>query len=119
MPNSTAPLVLSLLADGLHLYGKTLLNPGERLGYLAISPEMPERETIRMPLFITKLFVGLATPNALLMHAIEDIEELLYRSQPDTTATRSPYLRASEIGYQVGASSTRNLLPVAQVANRG
>lgn len=60
----------------VYTYGKTLLNPGERLGYLAISPEMPGREQLQTPLFLAKAFAGFATPNSLLMRAIEDIEEL-------------------------------------------
>lgn len=72
-PSPTTYYPHSLL---VYTYGKTLLNPGERLGYLAISPEMPAREQVRMPLFMAKVFSGLAIPNSLLMHAIEDIEEL-------------------------------------------
>ncbi len=33
----------------VYTYGKTLLTPGERLGYLAISPELAEREPFRNP----------------------------------------------------------------------
>lgn len=72
-PSPTTYYPYSLL---VYTYGKTLLNPGERLGYLALSPEMPEREQVRLPLFMAKVFSGLAIPNSLLMHAIEDIEEL-------------------------------------------
>lgn len=72
-PSPTTYYPYSLL---VYTYGKTLLNPGERLGYLALSPEMPERKQVRLPLFMAKVFSGLAIPNSLLMHAIEDIEEL-------------------------------------------
>lgn len=100
----------------VYTYGKTLLNPGERLGYLAISPEMPERETIRMPLFITKLFVGLATPNALLMHAIEDIEELCIDLNQIQRRRDRLVAALSEIGYQVHCpQGTFYLLPKSPI----
>lgn len=97
-PSPTSYYPYSLM---VYTYGKTLLNPGERLGYLAISPEMPERETIRFPLFLAKAFAGLATPNSLLMHAIEDIEELCI--DINQLARRRDRLIAAltEIGYQV------------------
>ncbi|MEZ4616201.1 MAG: aminotransferase class I/II-fold pyridoxal phosphate-dependent enzyme [Caldilineaceae bacterium] len=60
----------------IYTYGKTLLNPGQRLGYLAVSPEMAQRVDLRQPLQTAQMFAGLAVANALLMHAIEDIEEL-------------------------------------------
>ena len=31
----------------VYTYGKTLLTPGQRIGYIALSPSMPERETLR------------------------------------------------------------------------
>lgn len=97
-PSPTSYYPYSLL---VYTYAKTLLNPGERLGYLAISPEMPERETMRMPLFVAKAFAGLATPNSLLMHAIEDIEELCIDIN-QLRRRRDRLIGAlSEIGYQV------------------
>ena len=102
----------------VYTYGKTLLNPGERLGYLAISPEMPAREQVRMPLFMAKVFSGLAIPNSLLMHAIEDIEELSldlnqlqHRRDQMVTALR-------EIGYSVhNPEGTFYLLPRSPLAD--
>lgn len=60
----------------IYTYGKTLLNPGERLGYLALSPEMIGRETLRKPLQMAHAFTGFATPNSLQMHAIAELETL-------------------------------------------
>lgn len=100
----------------VYTYGKTLLNPGERLGYLALSPEMPERETIRMPLFVAKAFTGLATPNSLLMHAIEDIEELCIDIN-QLRRRRDRLIEAlGEIGYQVHRpEGTFYLLPKSPI----
>jgi aspartate aminotransferase len=57
-------------------YGKTLLAPGQRIGYVAIPPTLAERATIRDELFIQQLATGYAFPNALLQHAIGDLERL-------------------------------------------
>jgi aspartate aminotransferase len=57
-------------------YGKTLLAPGMRIGYVALPPTMPDRDVVRDRLFIAQLATGFAFPNALLQHAIEDLEGL-------------------------------------------
>jgi aspartate aminotransferase len=60
----------------VYTYGKTLLTPGQRLGYLAVSPEMPGREALREALFTSQVFTGFAFPNSLLMHGLADLEQL-------------------------------------------
>jgi aspartate aminotransferase len=60
----------------IYTYGKTLLTPGERLGYIALSPQMPEREALRRALFVTQFATGYAFPNALLQHALGDLDKL-------------------------------------------
>ncbi len=60
----------------IYTYGKTLLTPGERLGYIALSPEMAEGEALRLALFVTQFATGYAFPNALLQHAIGDLNKL-------------------------------------------
>jgi aspartate aminotransferase len=57
-------------------YGKTLLAPGMRIGYIAVPPTAPDREALRQALFVAQIATGYAFPNALLQHAIEDLEPL-------------------------------------------
>ena len=57
-------------------YGKTLLAPGMRIGYIALPPTAPDRERLREDLFTAQIATGYAFPNALLQHAIEDLDEL-------------------------------------------
>ena len=57
-------------------YGKTLLAPGMRLGYIAIPPTMAGRRELRERIFVSQIATGFAFPNADLQHAIEDIERL-------------------------------------------
>ena len=57
-------------------YGKTLLAPGMRIGYIAVPPTSPDREALRQSLFVAQIATGYAFPNALLQHALEDLEAL-------------------------------------------
>ncbi len=60
----------------VYTYGKTLLTPGQRLGYIALPPAMPERDQVRNALFVAQIMTGYAFPNALLQHALPDLERL-------------------------------------------
>jgi aspartate aminotransferase len=57
-------------------YGKTLLAPGMRIGYLTVPPTMPGRQAFRDQVLLAQIATGYAFPNALLQHAIEDLERL-------------------------------------------
>lgn len=57
-------------------YGKTLLAPGMRIGYVTWPPTMPDRASLRQAIFISQVATGYAFPNALLQHAIDDLEAL-------------------------------------------
>ncbi len=60
----------------IYTYGKTLLTPGQRLGYVALPPTMPNREQLRAALAMSQLVTGFAVANALLQHALADLEAL-------------------------------------------
>jgi len=57
-------------------YGKTLLTPGMRIGYLTVPPTMQDRPAFRERVLLSQLAAGFSFPNALLQHAIEDLERL-------------------------------------------
>jgi aspartate aminotransferase len=57
-------------------FGKTLLAPGMRIGYAALPPSMPDRDEVRDAIFTAQIATGYAFPNALLQHAIEDLDRL-------------------------------------------
>lgn len=60
----------------LYTYGKILLTPGQRLGYIALPPTMPAREMLRQALLVSQLALSYAFPNALLQHALPDLDKL-------------------------------------------
>ena len=62
----------------IYTYGKTLLAPGERIGYLALPPTMPAatRQALRPALFACQMVTGWAFPNAVLQHALAELDPL-------------------------------------------
>jgi aspartate aminotransferase len=57
-------------------YGKQLLAPGMRIGYLTVPPTMPDRVALRDRVILAQIAAGYSFPNALLQHAIEDLERI-------------------------------------------
>jgi aspartate aminotransferase len=59
-------------------YGKVLLAPGQRLGYLAISPLMPASERLAFSdsMFAAQMALGWCFPNAVMQYAVPDLETL-------------------------------------------
>ena len=47
-------------------YGKTLLAPGQRIGYLTVPPTLPERADVRDEIVLQQFAGGYLFPNALL-----------------------------------------------------
>ena len=59
-------------------YGKVLLAPGQRLGYLAISPLMPDadRRGFSDSMLAAQMALGWCFPNAVMQYAVPDLETL-------------------------------------------
>lgn len=59
-------------------YGKVLLAPGLRLGYLAICPAMPMdvRELLRATAMTTQFALGFGYPDAIAQYAVADLESV-------------------------------------------
>lgn len=57
-------------------YGKVLLTPGERIGWLALSPSVPDRESLRDAIEVSQIAAGWMFPNAVLQYAMDDLEWL-------------------------------------------
>ena len=56
-------------------YGKTLLSPGQRIGYLALPPALPDREALRRAVHDLQIAVGWAFPNAVMQYALPELEQ--------------------------------------------
>ncbi len=57
-------------------YGKILLTPGQRLGWLAWTPDMPDREALRSAVFMAQVAGGWQFPSALMQYSLPDLEKL-------------------------------------------
>lgn len=55
--------------------GKTHLAPGQRIGYLALPPAMPERHNLREALAVLQMALGWIYPNALMQYALPLLEQ--------------------------------------------
>lgn len=57
-------------------YAKILLTPGQRLGWLALSPEMPGREELRNDIFLAQVAGGWLFPSAVMQYSLTDLHRL-------------------------------------------
>lgn len=85
----------------LYTFGKTLLSPGQRMGYIALPPSMPDQELMRNGLTHALIAMGYAFPNALMQHALADLQELSI-DIPHLQAKRDRLVQAlREMGYEL------------------
>lgn len=84
-------------------YGKVLLAPGQRLGYLALSPLMPaaDKQSLRDAMFSAQMALGWCFPNAVMQYAVPDLEGLSI-DQPALARRRDRLTSAlREAGFDV------------------
>jgi aspartate aminotransferase len=60
----------------IYTYGKTLLTPGQRVGYIAMPPTLPGREALRSSLLAGQVMTGFGFANAILQYSIPELENL-------------------------------------------
>ena len=84
-------------------YGKVLLAPGQRIGYLAISPQMPtaERQAFRDSMMTAQMALGWCFPNAVMQYAVRDLETLSIDKAALVRRRDRLTRRLDERGYQV------------------
>jgi aspartate aminotransferase len=57
-------------------YGKILLTPGQRVGWLALSPDMPGREELRSDIFMAQIAGGWQFPSAIMQYSLPQLHGL-------------------------------------------
>jgi aspartate aminotransferase len=72
----TSPSQLYSYTMITYSYGKTVLAPGQRIGYVTVPPTLPERAEVRDEIFIQQFAGGYLFPNALLQHSLGELEKL-------------------------------------------
>ena len=100
-------------------YGKVMLAPGQRLGYLALSPLMPQadREALRAALFPCQMGLGWTFPDAVMQHSVPALEFGLDRHGGAGDPARADARRARAVGLSDDAPRGR-LLPLGRGAGR-
>jgi len=71
----TSPTALYPYSFLIYSYAKTLLTPGQRLGYVALPPSMPDRGAMGEALFLTQL-TDYGWPDAVMQYATPRLEQL-------------------------------------------
>ena len=85
----------------VYTYGKILLTPGQRIGYIALGPNMPNREEMRTAIITLQYFTGYAFPNALLQHSLAELDPLSIDLKK-LQAKRDWFVKElRQIGYEV------------------
>ena len=84
-------------------YGKILLAPGQRIGYLAISPSMPvkERKALSNVMLSTQMALGWCFPNAIMQYAVPDLENLSIDLEALTRRRDLLAATLTKAGYEV------------------
>lgn len=61
----------------VYTFGKSMLTPGERIGFVALAPGFADREQIMTGMITAQVLTGWAFPNSILQHAIDDLDRQL------------------------------------------
>lgn len=85
----------------IYTFGKTLLAPGQRLGYIGLPTAMPQRAKVREALFMGQILLGYSFPTALMQHAVPALEELSVDIAPLQRRRDSMVAALTDIGYAV------------------
>jgi aspartate aminotransferase len=59
-----------------HTYSKQLLAPGQRLGWLAMAPSMPDKNTMRVALMTCAISSAIGAPDSIMQYALPEIDAL-------------------------------------------
>jgi aspartate aminotransferase len=99
----------------VHTYSKSALAPGQRLGFLALPPTMPDREAFRMGARAVGVSTSNALPDNIMQYALPDIEANVLLDMKHLQVRRDRMLEAlRSFGYEVRTpEATFYLLPKA------
>jgi aspartate aminotransferase len=96
-----SPLLAYSRSVAIYSFGEELFLPGQRIGYVAVSPRMPEREDVRRQLERAMRIMGFGTPTTLMQRAVCDLLE--HRPPLNLIAARQKATRSrlKASGYEV------------------
>ena len=74
--NFTSPAVFYPNTLISYSYGKVLLTPGQRIGWLAWTPDMADRESLRSDVFMAQIAGGWQFPSAIMQYSLVELDRL-------------------------------------------
>lgn len=92
-----SPLLSYPRSLSIYSFGKALALQGQRIGYIAVSPQIPENDEVRRTLERWVRIMGFCTPTALMQHAICGL--LDYRPALEVLARNQHAVRSALMGY--------------------
>ena len=100
-PPLRTPLEFWPRSVSVYSFGKSLFLQGQRIGYVAVAPDMPERDAVRERLTQVLRAMGLCTPTALMQRAVVPL--LDYVPRLELVAERHAMVRGEllDAGYDV------------------
>lgn len=93
----TSPLLSYPRSLTIYSFGKALALQGQRIGYVAVSPRMPEREEVRRALERCVRIMGFGSPSSLMQRAV--CELLDYAPPMSGLARKQRTVRSALAGY--------------------
>ena len=100
----------------IHTYSKSALAPGQRLGYVALPPEIPGRDQLRQAFMVEGFSTGNMLPDAIMQYALPEID-VMSIDLDHLQRKRDRMVNAlREMGYEVHPpQATFYLLPKAPI----
>jgi aspartate aminotransferase len=85
----------------IYSFGKALALQGQRIGYIAVSPRMPEHEDVRAACERCVRLMGFGNPTSIMQHMVCDVVD--YQPPLDDLAARQALVRdaLSGFGYEI------------------
>lgn len=99
----TIPPVLSIFERGIMVtsHSKDLALPGERIGYIAVNPKMPEAELLFNGLVFANRVLGFVNAPALMQHLVADLQGTVVGVDEYQERRDLLYNHLKSIGFQV------------------
>jgi aspartate aminotransferase len=85
----------------IHTYSKSALAPGQRLGYVALPPEMPNRPQLRFAFMAAAFGTGTGMPDAIMQYALAEIDAMSIDLAQLQRKRDRMVSALSEMGYEV------------------
>jgi aspartate aminotransferase len=92
-----SPLLTYPRSVSIYSFGKALALQGQRIGYVAVSPRMPNQEDVRAALERCVRLMGFGTPTSLMQHAVCDL--LDFKPPLAALAEKQACVRRALTGY--------------------